>query len=230
MSLPLVFIMSASWRKADTPRGAQLLANRTHPLKCGFRSKLFARFLREHRSQLVKEIAERSRLLDELDQFISLIEKGTLMLKDPVIVELPAFDVTGLSLVCTDASPIPGLWEKFNQRCCVDSGLHNLPAYYGVCIRIDADSFRYVAGGGTPPDAPMLAGMERITVPPQRYARFTHYGPLSGFSDTLGQIWQNLESRWKLTPTYGPDLELYDARFVDGDPKSEVDIYIPIAH
>lgn len=189
----------------------------------------FAHFLREHRSLLVKELAERSRLLDEIDQFISLIEKGNAMLKDPAIVDLPAFDVTGLSHICTDASPIPALWDTFNQRCCVESGLQNLPAYYGVCIRIDADRFHYFAGGHTPEGAAVPDGMTRTTVPAQRYARFTHVGPLSGFTNTLGEIWQNLESRWKLTPTYGPDLERYDERFAHDDPKSEVDIYIPIA-
>lgn len=192
--------------------------------------RAFAGFLREHRSALVHEIADRSRLLDELDRFISLIEKGKAMLKDPVIIELPAFEVTGLSQICKDASTIPALWDRFNPRCCEVTGMSQPVAYYGVCERIDPESFRYFAGGGTEAQAPLPTGMERITVPAQRYARFTHVGPLSNFGQTLGEIWENLESRWKLTPTHGPDLELYDERFISGeDPKSEIDILIPIA-
>jgi len=151
------------------------------------------------------------------------------MLKDPVIVELPAFDVTGLSIVCTDPSPIPALWDRFNPRCCEVTGMRQPLAYFGVCVRIDSESFRYFAGAGTLPDAPLPKDMERMTVPAQRYAKFTHMGPLSSFSETLGQIWENLEPRWKLAPTYGPDLELYDQRFSHTDPNSEIDIFIPIS-
>ena len=152
------------------------------------------------------------------------------MLKDPVIVELPAFEVTGLSQICKDASTIPALWDRFNPRCSEVTEMSEPPIYYGVCKSIDQESFRYYAGAGTKPGAPLPAGMERFTVPAQRYARFTHVGPLSSFLQTLGEIWENLESRWKLTPTHGPDLEVYDERFIGGeDPKSEVDILIPIA-
>ena len=190
----------------------------------------FTGFLRTHRSTLVHEIAERSRLLDEIDQYISLIEKGKPMLQDPVIVDLPAFEVTGLSHVCKDASPIPALWDRFLPRCADIVDTSQPPACFGVCERIDNEHFRYFAGSGTEPGAPIPAGMERLAVPAQHYARFTHTGSLAGFGETLSQIWEGLESRWQLTPTHGPDLERYDERYTGPDKAdSRIDIYIPIA-
>lgn len=189
----------------------------------------FTGFLRAHRCTLVHEIAERSRLLDEIDRYISLIEKGKTMLQDPVIIDLPAFEVTGLSHMCKDASPIPALWDRFTLRCAEVTHPSQPPACFGVCERIDNEHFRYFAGSGTEPGALIPTGMERLTVPAQHYARFTHTGPLAGFGETLSQIWGGLESHWQLTPTHGPDLELYDERYTGPNrADSAIDIYIPV--
>jgi len=189
----------------------------------------FACFLRRHRNTLRAEITERSRLLDELEHFILDIEKGTIMNLQYTIVDLPAFEVTGMSVICEDPAPIPALWGRLNTRCSDVTGQVPGGAWYGVCERIDSERFRYYAGCATIAGAPIPEGMERTTIPAQRYVRITHVGPVQGISNTFRQAWQLLETEWKLTPTYGPDLERYDERYTGPqDPKSETDLFIPV--
>lgn len=189
----------------------------------------FAIFLRQHRNTLRAEITERSRLLDELEHFILDIEKGTIMNLQYTIVDLPAFELTGMSVICEDPSPIPALWDRLNPRCNEINGQTPGGAWFGVCERIDNERFRYYAGCATVAGAPIPSGMERTTIPAQRYARITHVGPAQGISNTFRQAWQQLETEWKLTPTYGPDLERYGERYTGPqDPKSETDLFIPV--
>jgi len=191
--------------------------------------RMFAAFLREHRSALVQEIAARSRLLDEIDQFISHIEKGKNMDFTPVIVAVPAFEVTGLSIICEDPTTIPALWDRFNPRCSEIGGKCLPVRCYGVCERIDSERFRYFAGCGTEVGATLSPGFERITVPAQRYARFTYTGPVAGLNEAYREIWASLTSAWQLEPSLGPDFECYDERFTGAEsPQAQTDIYVPI--
>lgn len=191
----------------------------------------FATFLRRHRAVLVREIADRSRLLDEIDQTLSSTEKGQAMSLQPTIVELPAFHVTGVGATCEDPSPIPALWTRLLSRRGEIEGQTRHGTTFGVCQRIDPQSvaFHYTAGVATTPDAALPEAMERLLVPAQRYARFTYVGPASGIPEACRRIWAALEPEWGLVPSDGPDLELYDERFMGGDdPRSETDLYIPL--
>lgn len=190
----------------------------------------FTAFLRQHRTCLQAEIAERSLLLKELEHFIADIEKGHPMTHlSYTLVDLPAFEITGLSVVCEDPSPIPGLWDQLNPRCKEITGQAPGGAWFGVCVRIDSERFRYYAGCATLPDAPIPVGMERTQIPAQRYVCITHVGPVKGISETFRQAWQRLETEWKLTPSYGPDLERYGERFIGAmHPASETELFIPV--
>ncbi|WP_018610292.1 MerR family transcriptional regulator [Uliginosibacterium gangwonense] len=189
----------------------------------------FAAFLRQHQNTLRAEIAERSRLLDELEHFILHIEKGSVMNLPYTIVDLPAFDLIGMSVICEDPSPIPALWDRLNPRCSEIIGQTPGGAWYGVCERIDSERFRYYAGCATVAGAPIPTGMERTTIPAQRYVCVTHVGPVQEISETFRQAWQLLETTWKLTPTHGPDLERYGERYTGPqDAKSETDLFIPV--
>ncbi|GAA5157317.1 effector binding domain-containing protein [Viridibacterium curvum] len=193
----------------------------------------FARFLHEHREALQGDLASRIRLLDELNRLIATVEKGSPMqgptLK-PVIVELPAFEVIGMSVLCEDPTPIPVLWQNFIVRS------HEIvpKAYpqraYGVGVPESAERFRYYASWGSEPGTPVPEGMERLVIPAQRYARFTHVGPAIAVVETYRQIWESLEPVWQLRHQLGPQFELHDERFKGPQhPLSEVDIHIPIA-
>jgi len=189
----------------------------------------FAAFLRQHQNTLRAEITERSRLLDELEHFILDIEKGNIMDLQYTIVDLPAFELTGMSVICEDPAPFPALWDRLNPRCREITGQAPGGAWFGVCERIDNERFRYYAGCATQAGAPIPQGMERTTIPAQCYVRITHVGPVQGISETFRQAWQRLEAEWKFTPTYGPDLERYDERYTGPqDAKSETDLFIPV--
>jgi len=195
-------------------------------------AEAFADFLREHRSSLLADLESRTRLLKELDQFIERIEKGNDMSKPelrPTIVELPAFEVIGLSVLCEDPTPIPALWQEFRARWHEITGRSRPERAYGVCMPASAESFRYYASWGSEPGAPLPEGMERLQIPAQRYARFTHVGPVTTVTDTYRQIWESLEAVWQLKPSLGPQFELHDERFKGPmHPDSEVDIHIPV--
>jgi DNA-binding transcriptional MerR regulator/predicted transcriptional regulator YdeE len=193
----------------------------------------FAGFLRAHRQGLHAELAARSRLLDELDHFIHHIEKGPAMptrkLLHPTLVELPAFEVIGLSVLCEDPTPIPALWQEFRARWHEITSRSRPERAYGVGVPVSSESFRYYASWGSEPGASLPEGMERLLIPAQRYARVTHVGPVSTVVETYRQIWESLEPAWQLRPSFGPQFELHDERFKGPlDPASEVDIHIPV--
>ncbi|MFT4173018.1 MAG: MerR family transcriptional regulator [Rhodocyclaceae bacterium] len=187
----------------------------------------FAAFLRQHRHSLRDEIAQRTRLLDELEAMIHAIDQGPAVLRRPEIIDLPAFDLIGLSVICEDPDAIPRLWDEFVPR------RHEIcsptPAIsYGLCECIDGEHFRYAAGCAATPDATLPAGMSRFTIAARRYACVTHVGAVAGIAETFRQAWRALEADWHLTPGHGPDLERYDERFRGNAPHSETDLLIPL--
>ncbi|MGC3963088.1 MAG: effector binding domain-containing protein [Rhodocyclaceae bacterium] len=189
--------------------------------------EVFADFLRQHRLTLRDEIAQRTSLLDELELMIHSIEKGPPMKLQPKVIDLPAFEIIGLPVICEDPSSIARVWDEFLPRC------HEVPSptpdvAYGLCECIDDKHFRYVAGRMAEPGAPVPAGMSRFDVPSRRYACVTHVGAVAGIAETFRQAWRSLEPDWHLRPGVGPDLERYDHRFKGNAPDSETDLLIPL--
>ncbi|MCM3629710.1 GyrI-like domain-containing protein [Paenibacillus glycanilyticus] len=77
------------------------------------------------------------------------------------------------------------------------------------------------------------SGIASFTIPGGRYAVFTHLGS----TEILGETFDYIYKEWfpasgeqlRGTPQGGGfDYELYDGRYRDGDPNSELDIYIPL--
>ncbi|MFT3736319.1 MAG: effector binding domain-containing protein [Rhodocyclaceae bacterium] len=192
----------------------------------------FACILRQHREAMQADLASRLRLLDDLNHLIASVEKGSPMQRpalQPVIVELPAFEVIGMSVLCEDPTPIPALWQSFIARSHEISPKASPQRAYGVGVPESSERFRYYASWGSEPGTPLPEGMERLVIPAQRYARFTHVGPAMAVVETYRQIWESLEPVWQLRHKLGPQFELHDERFKGPQhPQSEVDIHIPI--
>lgn len=153
---------------------------------------------------------------------------------EPKFLDLPALDLVGLAgrFVVGETEGIPALWMRFVQAW-QDAGRPFPRVSYGVCYDESAGSegeavpFTYLAAfelEGEPPE-----GLEVRSVPANRYAVFTHHGPVAAIGETYGWIF----GTWLPTSGYrrpdGPDFERYDERFDDEALTGEVDIYVPVA-
>lgn len=193
----------------------------------------FATCLREHRETLQADLATRIRLLDEINQLIASVEKGNAMSQPPelkpVVVELPAFEAIGMSVLCEDPTPIPALWQSFRARSYEIEPKASPLRAYGICIHESSERFRYYAAWGAQSQTPVPEEMERVQVPAQRYAKFTHVGAVSSIADTYRRLWASIHANPGLQPVFGPQLEIQDERFKGPmHPETEIDILIPI--
>lgn len=147
------------------------------------------------------------------------------------LVEMPALTVVGLPYVGKNENQeITQLWGAFNQR---SAEIRNqLPeAAYGVCILLaDAPEgvFEYVAGFAVSVVEDLPAGMVVRQIPALTYAAFTHRGALNTLHQTYEAIYQDWlpQSGYELAAQL--DMEVYDERFKDFSPDSELDLYVPV--
>lgn len=165
-----------------------------------------------------------------------LVMMEALEMKKDMIVEVPApelrdhpgMEVVGLSIRCRfdDVGGIPGLWQAFNAREAEIEG-HVAGAAYGLCYGGDDDGFRYMAGVAAK-GAALPEGMERLQVPPGRYAVFAHKGHVSDLPKTVYTIWNKALGEAGLMARPAPDFELYDTRFDVETGRGTVEIWIPV--
>ncbi|QIE90097.1 GyrI-like domain-containing protein [Pseudomonas nitroreducens] len=146
------------------------------------------------------------------------------------IIELPAFDVVGMDYRgSAPGDSIGQLWQRFLPREKEVSASAQDTAAYGVCSQLPDGEFHYIAGLPVEPGANVPAGMTRYGVPAQKYAVFTHIGPVTAIADSFQAIYSSLLARHGLEPKKGVDLERYTERFLGPeDPASETDLYVPI--
>ncbi len=90
------------------------------------------------------------------------------------------------------------------------------------------DELRYIAGFEADESAPVPDGMEKITVPPGRYAVFTHKGSVMDLPQTVRFAYGYWLPRSGSKARNVPHLEVYDERFRPDSPDSEFDILIPV--
>lgn len=130
------------------------------------------------------------------------------------------------------------LWSQFIPRIHEIKSAKGDMKSYGICSpleesieEVDLDQpndFRYLAGIEVEDDTQLPEGMTSWYVEHQKYAMFTHVGPVEGLQDTYKAIYSQWlpESGYDVEFTY--DFELYDESFEPGDEQSKTYIYIPI--
>jgi AraC family transcriptional regulator len=153
---------------------------------------------------------------------------------EPKIVEMDAMTVIGMESVGKhEQGEIPALWETFNPRRDEIAHKREPLVALGVCGEMRADgSFSYVAGYPVDRVEDVPAGMVVKEIPPATYAVFTHHGPLFGVEHDLSATYCAIYQQWLPRSGYThagtPSFEWYDERFIFGDARSEMDIYVPI--
>lgn len=146
------------------------------------------------------------------------------------IIELPAFSVVGMDYRGSAPDDSIGqLWQRFLPREHEISANPSDRTAYGVCTQLPGGEFHYIAALPVTDDAVVPDGMLKFEVPAQKYAVFTHVGPVTTIADSFQEIYYNLLARAGLSPRKGIDLEHYTERFLGPErPDSEVDLYVPI--
>ncbi len=145
------------------------------------------------------------------------------------IIERPAFTVMGLHIVTQPMSPeIPALWPRLMSRQAEIERPTERAVSYGVMQSDSPDMtpLQYWAAIAVAPSTRTPQGMETLTIPAGHYAVFRC--PLSGLGEGFGKIFHELLPASDYEQVPGPYYERYNEAFNPGDPKSIVEIYLPV--
>jgi AraC family transcriptional regulator len=167
--------------------------------------------------------------------------KNSLQNLEPQLVDRPQLHLVGLgakfisvlSPKANNAQVIPALWHRYiNRR---GEILHpDGFADYGLveCLpkseRSDELEMFYIACAPVKKVEQIPAGMISRSIPPGRWAVFTHRGSL----DTLGATMRFIHQEWmpqaKVQRREGPELEYYGPKFNPRSAESELEILLPL--
>lgn len=181
---------------------------------------------------------QRKNLIEPLDVSKIIWMQGGLEVK-PEIKTINDLKVMGMVYQGKNQSGEIGvLWQQFLARIPdIKSPKGNMKSY-GICEPleesvedVDLDNpndFKYLAGIEVVDDNDVPEGMEVWDVKHNKYAVFTHRGPVEMLGDTYKAIYSQWlpESGYEVVFTY--DFEMYDQDFKPGQTDSKMYIYIPI--
>lgn len=161
-------------------------------------------------------------------------QQGAIM-QTPKITHKEAFRVAGRSCLSTmNDNVIPKLWDDFSRFCRrINSPLTDGTAL-GVCFYEEMEDmsgetpFRYLAGMEVDPAKKQPEDLEIRDVPASDYAVFEHHGSLETLCDTYSSVYTDWLPQSGYQRKKADDFELYDQRFVFGQPESVMEIWVPI--
>lgn len=151
---------------------------------------------------------------------------------EPKFTEKKGFKVAGLRYIGKTPQPdIANLWGKFVPRMNEPQNRISPNETYGVCYDMDQEgNIYYIAGVAVSDFENLPEGFDTVEIPDNKYAVFTHKGPIMNFPQTVSYVY----GKWVKDPANNkkfeaPDFELYDERFKDGDSEdSECDLYVAV--
>jgi AraC family transcriptional regulator len=145
------------------------------------------------------------------------------------IVDRPATTVVGLLIVTKPLSPdIPALWPTFVARLAEIRAAAEPDVSYGVMKNDPArrDVLDYMAAISVSRVEAIPPGMVSFVLPAGRYAAFRY--PLSELGRGFDEIFSHRLPGSAYEQIDGPYFERYDEAFDPANPRSEVEIYIPV--
>lgn len=147
----------------------------------------------------------------------------------PQLITKPALTIAGMKIRTQPMSPeIPALWGKFAPRIGTIDAIAEPHVSYGVMGRYDENmaGMDYMAGVSVENADNLPEGMTTWAIDAHTYAVFEATLPTLG--ETFGQVY----NRWLPDSDYQavPDFcfERYPESFNPEDPKSKMEIYIPV--
>lgn len=152
---------------------------------------------------------------------------------EPEIILQPSTKLIGVAAQYqNDDLQLPKLWSAFKP---VKDQIQNRlgQQFFGIYEHYqetcDAQiQFTYICAVAVSHFDHIPPGMVCRELPEQRYAKFTHKGPISQLQQSLKYIWGSWLPKSKYQYLEKPDFELYLPNFNIADPQSEVYLHIPI--
>ena len=146
------------------------------------------------------------------------------------VIERPAFTVVGMNIRTKNMSPeIPALWPKFVARIGEIENPAEPRVSYGV-MRLPLPSgmqaLDYMAAVSVKPGGRVPGGMEALTIPAGMYTACRY--PLAELGKGFGEIFNRLLPQSDYAQVPGPWFERYDESFDPHDPRSLVEICLPL--
>ncbi|CAM5768032.1 AraC family transcriptional regulator [Bosea minatitlanensis] len=122
---------------------------------------------------------------------------------------------------------IPALWRR------LASHLGHIPGQvgevcYGVSHAADENGVDYLAGVEVASFGDLPPAFDRIRIPEQVYAVFTHHGHVTAIKGTFDAIWNEWLPRSGRKPAESPSFERYDERFDSQTGTGIVEVWVPV--
>lgn len=121
---------------------------------------------------------------------------------------------------------IPAQWQRFNDYVGNIAGEVE-GAAYGVCANSDATGFDYITGVEVTDFSEVDRELTRIRIPAQRYAVFSHGGPISTIRNTIQAIWGEWMPRSGYEVADAPVMERYGKEFDPETGSGGFEIWVP---
>lgn len=177
-----------------------------------------------------KKLAEAAQTPAQQQQGHSQAAGPTTKLDPPRFEQGSLMRIAGLSATYDHETRknIPAQWDRFTRFEKTIPGRIG-ESTYGVCSNFHGPGcFDYLCGVEVDGSNELPDGLTRIRVPAQRYAVFTHRGPIAEIAAVFDHIWNH----W--LPTSGcksvetPCIECYSEDFDAAKGRGTVEIWIPI--
>jgi AraC family transcriptional regulator len=129
---------------------------------------------------------------------------------------------------CETSTGIPAQWQRFNAYFGKVPGQIGNVAY-GVCHNADdTGNFDYMCGVEVSDFSGLPAELNRVRVPEQRYAVFTHREHVASIRRTWNTIWNDWLPASGHAPADAPNFERYSEQFNPVTGMGGLEIWLPL--
>jgi AraC family transcriptional regulator len=191
----------------------------------------FSRAFRDQFDLTPEALRARGRVTDlSLTEALRMDDSMLVPLAPPRIVNAAAMQIAGLNERYDNhaSARIPAQWQRFTPHLDHVAGQVGHIAYGVIHNSDDAGHADYLTGVEVKDFSNLPADFSRLTIPPQRYAVFTHRDHISSIRRTWFSIWNKGLPEAGLEAAGGPEFERYDERFDGRTGNGEVEIWIPV--
>jgi AraC family transcriptional regulator len=167
-----------------------------------------------------------------------------LRLQEPIMMDSTALDdlqpprfetskpllIAGLGERYTweSGAAIPGQWQRFHQSVADIPDRFGQVAYGVCCNGDDSGNFDYVAGVEVSDFSRLPLEFQRVRIPEQKYAVFTHGEHISTIRRTVGTIWTHWLPASGMKAADAPNFERYGEQFDSVTGNGGLEIWVPV--